>query len=70
MRIHSRTETEVKITQTEFLEALGLTEGDSIAEISEKWDPDFWRVGAGATVVTIKLTKHKYSKRKPRPRRK
>lgn len=71
MKVLRRTEVKVKLTETEFKEALGIEDEGYIQKITHDWVADYHRQGAGANVVEIELVVHKNDyHRKAHPRRK
>lgn len=70
MRIHRRTVVTTKMTETEFKEALGLSNEGQIQEIKHEWVADYHRMGAGATVIEIQSVVHEHKQRKAGPQRK
>lgn len=70
MKIHRRVDTEIKIVQSEFMEALGLGPEGSISELKIEFDENYHRYGSGASVISIKTIRHEHAKRLPRPLRK
>ena len=70
MRLHRHSVTKIKITESEFIEALGLGDEGFISAIKHEYVNDYHRVGVGANLVEIEMVKNKWAARKPRPRRK